>query len=378
MPLSEGKSGIILWNFKRGKQVLSKQRLQLIRPEIQALSAYHVPDPDDLIKLDAMENPYSLPEKLVQQWLSVLADAPLNRYPDPAAKQLTNKMRDYMEVPSDCELMLGNGSDELIQIIAMSVARASQKIMAPDPGFVMYKMISTFVGMDYIGVPLKDDFSLDMPAMLKTIQEQQPSVIFLAYPNNPTGNLFAEADIIEILNAAQGLVVVDEAYHPFACVSFMNRLKDFDNLLVMRTVSKMGLAGLRLGVLAGSKILLDEFNKVRLPYNINVLTQVSALFALQHADVFEEQAASIRQQREWLFNELKIISDFDVYPSAANFILVRLKNGGADKIFEALKKSGVLIKNLNSAGGMLSECLRITVGTADENQAFIEALNKAL
>lgn len=378
MPLSEAKSGIILWNFKRGKQALSKQRLQLIRPEIQALSAYHVPDADDFIKLDAMENPYSLPEELIKQWLSVLADAPLNRYPDPGAKQLRNKIRDYMEVPAECELILGNGSDELIQIIAMSVARAGHKIMAPDPGFVMYKMISTFVGMDYIGVPLKDDFSLDMPAMLEVIQKQQPAVIFLAYPNNPTGNLFDEADIIEILNAAQGLVVIDEAYHPFACTSFMNRLHDFDNLLVMRTVSKMGLAGLRLGVLAGSKVLLNEFDKVRLPYNINVLTQLSALFALQHAEIFEEQAASIRQQREWLFNELKAVSAFDVYPSAANFILVRLKNGGADKVFAALKKSGVLIKNLNAAGGMLTECLRITIGTADENQNFINALKKAL
>jgi len=250
--------------FQEGKTALSKQRLQLIRPEIKALSAYHVPDANDYIKLDAMENPYSLPEKLIKQWLSVLADAPLNRYPDPGAKQLRNKIRDYRAVPADCELMLGNGSDELIQIIAMSVALPGHKIMAPDPGFVMYKMISTFVGMDYIGVPLKEDFSLDMPAMLEAIQTQQPAVIFLAYPNNPTGNLFDEADIVEILNAAQGLVVIDEAYHPFACTSFMNRLTDFDNLLVMRTVSKMGLAGLRLGVLAGSKTLLNEFDKVRL------------------------------------------------------------------------------------------------------------------
>ena len=364
--------------FQEGKQALNKQRLQLIRPEIQALSAYHVPDADDFIKLDAMENPYSLPEKLIKQWLRVLADAPLNRYPDPGAKQLRDKIRDYMAVPAECELMLGNGSDELIQIIAMSVAMAGQKIMAPDPGFVMYKMISTFVGMDYIGVPLKDDFSLDMPAMLEAIQVQQPAVIFLAYPNNPTGNLFDEADIVGILNAAQGLVVIDEAYHPFACTSFMNRLTDFDNLLVMRTVSKMGLAGLRLGVLAGSKTLLNEFDKVRLPYNINVLTQLSALFALQHAEVFEEQAASIRQQREWLFNQLKTMPDFDVYPSAANFILVRLKDGGANKVFEALKKSGVLIKNLNATGGMLTECLRITVGTAEENKTFVRAVQKLL
>ena len=357
---------------------MNRRRAQLIRPEIQALSAYHVPDADDFIKLDAMENPYSLPDELVRQWLAVLASVPLNRYPDPGAKQLRNRIRDYMEVPPGCEIILGNGSDELIQIIAMSVARAGQKIMAPDPGFVMYKMIATFVGMDYVGVSLKDDFSLDMPAMLEAIQKQQPAVIFLAFPNNPTGNLFAENDIVEILNAAEGLVVVDEAYHPFACTSFMNRLNDFDNLLVMRTVSKMGLAGLRLGILAGSEILLNEFDKVRLPYNINVLTQASALFALEHAAEFETQAACIREQREWLFDQLSALSDLDVYPSAANFILVRLKNGGADRVFDGLKKAGVLIKNLNAVGGMLAECLRITVGTAEENKIFLKALKNVL
>lgn len=355
---------------------MSKLRSNLIRPEIQALSAYHVPDADDLIKLDAMENPYSLPEALISQWLDVLKDAPMNRYPDPGAKKLRNKIRDYMEVPDSCELILGNGSDELIQMIAMSVAHEGQAIMAPDPGFVMYKMISTFVSMDYVGVPLKDDFSLDMPAMLEVIQQQQPAVIFLAYPNNPTGNLFNELDIVEILNASQGLVVVDEAYYPFACTSFMNRLNEFENLLVMRTVSKMGLAGLRLGVLAGAKKLLNEFDKVRLPYNINVLTQMSALFALEHADIFEQQAARIREQRSWLFNELNTMDNLQVYPSAANFILLRLKNGGADKVFAKLKEAGVLIKNLNPAGGVLAECLRITVGAEDENQAFLNAFKK--
>ncbi|TNF37239.1 MAG: histidinol-phosphate transaminase [Gammaproteobacteria bacterium] len=346
---------------------------ELIRPEIKALSAYHVPDPGKLIKLDAMENPYTLPDDLRQRWLETLADVPLNRYPDPAANALRHKLADYMQVPASCEVLLGNGSDELIQMMAMAVAQPGKKILAPEPGFVMYKMIATFVGMDYVGVPLCEDFSLDMEAMLAAIKQHEPALIFLAYPNNPTGNLFDATDIESIIRASRGLVVVDEAYHPFACTSFMSRLVEFDNLLVMRTVSKMGLAGLRLGLLAGAPRWLNEFDKVRLPYNINVLTQVSALFALEHANVFEQQAEIIRQQRQWLYDELSAMNSITVYPSRANFILLKLHSADATEVFNQLKTQGILIKNLNSAGGMLSNCLRITVGTPQENQSFIRA-----
>jgi len=262
--------------------------------------------------------------------------------------------------------------------MAMAVAQPGKKVLAPEPGFVMYKMIATYVGMDYVGVPLNDDFSLNLDAMLAAIQHHQPALIFLAYPNNPTGNLFDDEAIEAIIKTAKGLVVVDEAYQPFACTSFMSRLNYFENLLVMRTVSKMGLAGLRLGLLAGSAKWLQEFDKLRLPYNINVLTQASAKFALQHVDVFEKQAALIRDQREWLFNELTLLQYVTVYPSRANFILVKLMKADANQVFAQLKSAGILIKNLNSAGGLLANCLRITVGTPEENQAFLAAFRNAL
>ena len=357
---------------------MTSQAKQFIREEIAALSAYHVADPGDLIKLDAMENPYSLPDSLKQKWLSVLSDVALNRYPDPSAQQLVKKLRSFMEVDASQSIILGNGSDEIIQIIAMTLAKSGATILAPEPGFVMYKMIATFVGMNYIGVPVKSDFSLDMPAMLAAIKHHQPAVIFLAYPNNPTSNLFDEQDMIEIIKAAKGLVVVDEAYHPFACVSFMPRLSEFDNLVVMRTVSKMGLAGLRLGLLAGPDEWLAEFDKVRLPYNINALTQATANFVLDHDEVFEQQALSIREQRDSLFAQLKQIAELDVYPSKANFILFRLKSHDATSIFEKLKSSGVLIKNMHPAGGMMAQCLRVTVGAPEENKSFMAALINSL
>ncbi len=349
---------------------------KLVREDISALSAYHVPDAGKLVKLDAMENPYQLPDELKQQWLEKLGNADLNRYPDPSAKRLKQQLRKVMKVPPNAELLLGNGSDEIIQMIIMALAKDGAVVMAPEPGFVMYKMISLFCKVDYVGVPLADDFSLDMTAMREAISQHQPAVIFLAWPNNPTGNLFAEADILDVIANAPGLVVIDEAYTSFAEVSFINRVNEFDNVVVMRTVSKSGLAGLRLGYLVGSPSWCNEFNKVRLPYNINILTQVSAEFALQHNDVLDEQAASIRQARTALLDTLNAMPGVEAYPSAANFILFKVSD--ADAVFNSLKQQGVLIKNMHPTGGVLENCLRVTVSTPQENQAFLDALKASL
>lgn len=349
-----------------------------IRPEIRALSAYHVPDASGFIKLDAMENPYHWPEAMVQEWLDILRRVELNRYPDPSASELSQQLRVNMNVPDGKNILLGNGSDELIQMIMMAVSGAERMVMAPEPGFVMYKMIATFLHMPYVGVPLTIDFSLDAGAMLAAIKQHKPAVIFLAYPNNPTGNLFDEATINKILKTSDGLVVLDEAYHAFAGQTWMDKLEQHDNLLVMRTISKMGLAGLRLGLLAGSPAWLNEFDKVRLPYNINVLTQASARFALQNQKILDEQTTHIRAERDAMYDELSGIDSIDAYPSQANFILVRVAAGQADKIFNRLKEEKILIKNLSGAGGLLSDCLRVTIGTPDENQAFLRAFKKAL
>jgi histidinol-phosphate aminotransferase len=348
----------------------------LIRPEIRALKAYHVPDASGFIKLDAMENPYALPEVLKDEWLKRLREVAINRYPDPSAAALRARLKQALNVPAGMEVLLGNGSDELIQLIAMGVAQPGAVVLAPTPTFVMYEMIATFVGMKFVGVPLGADFALDGEAMLGAIETHKPAVVFLAYPNNPTGNLFDEAVIEAILRAAPGLVVVDEAYHAFAEKSFMGRLGEFDNLLVMRTLSKQGLAGLRLGILAGDPAWLNEFDKLRLPYNINSLTQASAAFALEHKDVLDAQAAQLRADRALLYKELAALPGVKVWPSAANFILFRVAN--AATVFTRLREQKVLIKNLAGAGGPLTDCLRVTVGTPAENAAFLAALKNAL
>ncbi len=349
-----------------------------IRPQIRELSAYHVPDASGLIKLDAMENPYHWPEDKIDQWLALLRTAELNRYPDPHARQLKGRLREAMAVPVNASILLGNGSDEIIQMIVMAMGGEGRSVLSVDPGFVMYRMIADFCGMDYIGVPLREDFSLDAEAVLAAIEQHQPAVVFLAYPNNPTGNLFDQTDMQRIIEAAPGVVVVDEAYHAFAEDSFMPLLDNYENLLLMRTVSKMGLAGLRLGILAGAPEWLAEFDKVRLPYNINVLTQLSAEFVLQHVAMLDAQTQQIKQDRVELYAQMQALKELTVFPSQANFILFRVPAGKAAAVFEGLKAEGVLIKNMDKAGPLLRDCLRVTVGAAEENAAFLQALMKTV
>lgn len=350
-----------------------------IRPEIRAIAAYQVPDARGLIKLDAMENPYTWPEELRQEWTEVLRGLPLNRYPDPRAQELTAALRQAFAIAPERGLLLGNGSDELIQMLVLALAKPGRTLVSLDPGFVMYRMIALFAGMDYVGVPLRaDDFSLDLPALLGAIERHQPALVFLAYPNNPTGNLFPADAIERVIQAAPGLVVVDEAYAPFTDASFLPRAGLPANLLVMRTLSKMGLAGLRLGYLVGAPDWLAELDKVRLPYNINVLTQASAAFALGHRAVLDRQTAAIRWAREDLFDALQGLEGVQPYPSEANFILLRVGPGRARGLYEGLKGRGVLVKCLDGSHPLLADCLRVTVGLPEENADFLRALGALL
>ena len=351
---------------------------RLLRPEVRALSAYHVPDSRGFIKLDAMENPYRWPPETVDLWLERLRTAEPNRYPDPACAGLKSALRAANGVPLQSALLLGNGSDEVIQILLMALNPGAM-VMAPEPTFVMYRQISQSLGLRFMGVPLNgDDFSLDTEAFCAAIETHQPAIIFLAYPNNPTGNLFDQEAVDRGLAVASGLVVVDEAYAPYADASYMSELEQHDHLLVMRTLSKLGLAGLRLGFLAGHPRWIEELDKLRLPYNINVLTQISAEFALEQHAVFDAQVSHILEERRLLKSALDAMPQIQSYDTRANFILIRLLQNDASDVFPALKKFGVLVKNLHPNGGLLSQCLRITVGTPDENQRFLEVFHQAL
>lgn len=355
---------------------LPQRVASVVRPEILALSGYHVANPAGMVKLDSMENPYPLPEELRGELGALAGEAHLNRYPDPQARALKERLVQAMGVPKGMDVLLGNGSDELIQMLALACARPGAAMVTVEPTFVMFSMIATFCGLRFIGVPLRGEFELDADAMIRTVERERAPLVFIAYPNNPTGNLFDGEAIERVIRAAPGVVVVDEAYHPFARKSFLGRLGDFPNLLVMRTLSKLGLAGLRLGMLVGRREWLAELDKLRLPYNVNVLTQAVATRALECGEVLEEQAAAIRAERSRLTHLLRSCPAVHVFDSDANFILFRVPKAG--RVFDGLKARGVLIRSLDGSHPMLTGCLRATVGTPAENDAFIGALRASL
>lgn len=347
-----------------------------IRQDVQSMHAYAIQDARGMIKLDAMENPHSLPPHLRKELGERLADVAINRYPGERVADLKQALARHARLPAGCDLMVGNGSDELISLLALACDVPGATILAPLPGFVMYAMSAQLQGLRFVGVDLTPDFELDEAAMLAAIDRHQPAIVYLAYPNNPTANLWDDAALDRIVRAAPGLVVIDEAYQPFSSRSWLDRLAQHEHVLLMRTMSKFGLAGVRIGYMMGRAELVAQVDKVRPPYNVSVLNCEAALFALEHEDVFAAQAADIRRERARIQEALAALPGVKAWRSDANMILVRVPD--AQRTFEELKGRGVLIKNVSKMHPLLANCLRLTVGTADENTQLLTALQASL
>ena len=357
--------------------------LARIRQDVQSMHAYAVQDSTGMLKMDAMENPHRLPPELQAELGRRLGEVAINRYPGARVDELKAALHAWAQPPEGWSLMLGNGSDELISLLAMACDIPGASIVAPVPGFVMYPMSAQLQGLAFHGVPLTADFALDEAAMLAAIAQHKPAILYLAYPNNPTGTLW-DAGVIERLIAAQGaqggLVVMDEAYQPFAARSWIENARaapdKHRHVLVMRTLSKFGLAGVRIGYMLGDAGLIAEIDKVRPPYNISVLNAECALFAIEHADVFAAQAADIRAERARLIDALARLPGVMPFPSEGNMLLVRVPD--AVKAFDGMKARRVLIKNVSKMHPLLANCVRLTVGTADENAQMLAALEASL
>ena len=361
-----------------------------IRQDVQSMHAYAIQDSVGMDKLDAMENPHRLPIDLQEALGKRLGALALNRYPDGRVNDLRHALAAYAQMPEGFDIMLGNGSDELISLLTMAcdviadpVTGKKPMVLAPLPGFVMYAMSATLQGLDFVGVPLTSDFELDTGAMLAAIAEHQPAIVYLAYPNNPTANLWnadSMARVIAAAGAVGSLVVLDEAYQPFSSRTYLDTIRSepaaHQHVLLMRTMSKFGLAGVRIGYMVGPKALIAQVDKVRPPYNISVLNYECALFALEHKEVFAAQALEIRAQRAMLLEALRKLTGVHVWNSDANMILVRVPD--AQKTFDGLKARGVLVKNVSKMHPLLAQCLRLTVGTADENTRLLAALQESL
>ena len=358
-----------------------------IRPDVQAMHAYVVQPATGMVKLDAMENPYTLSPALQAALGARLGAVAVNRYPGAQVDDLKAALAAYVQMPGGYALMLGNGSDELIDLLHVACNVPGAVVLAPEPGFVMYGMSAQLTGLQYVAVPLQADFELDEPAMLAAVAQYRPAITYLAYPNNPTANLWDASSIARIIAACAavgGLVVLDEAYQPFSSSSWLDQIKAHPaqnaNVLLMRTLSKFGLAGVRLGYMIGPQALVAQIDKVRPPYNVSVLNAECALFALEHSEVFAAQASAIREQRAMLFEALEKIPDATPYRSDANMMLVRLRGNDqrATDVFNAMKARGVLVKNVSKMHPLLANCLRLTVGTTEENLQMLAALESSL
>lgn len=350
----------------------------LIRDDIRAMSAYQIADiPSGFIKLDAMESPSHPFEGhgvLMQELQAQLASAPIHLYPDPTKSGLQEALRAEFDIPDCAAIALGNGSDELIQFVTMLTAKPGAAMLAAEPSFVMYRHNAALYGMDYVGVPLNGDFTLNLPAFLEAVKTRRPALTFIAYPNNPTGVCFARGEVEAVISSSDGIVVVDEAYGAFNGDSFLGQAGRIPNLIVLRTLSKIGFAGLRIGYAAGCPEVIGELQKILPPYNMNQLSLNTAKFALRHYGIISANIGSLKNERERMMAELGGIPQIKAFPSQANFITIRVPD--ADLLFDTLKQNRILVKKLHGVHPLLEHCLRITVGSPAQNDAVLDVIRR--
>jgi histidinol-phosphate aminotransferase len=354
------------------KSAKNRSVLNLVRPAVRGLAAYHIDETPVRVKLDAMENPFLLLESVRREIGKATTKAHINRYPDPSAKELKQAIARVWKMDTE-QMLLGNGSDELIQAIIMAFGGP---VLTPAPSFVMYDISARALSQDVVTVPLTNEFDLDADAVIKAAKRSKARVVFLACPNNPTGNRFSSDAVRKVLEHTGAVVVIDEAYFSFSGKTYLPFLKKHPNMIILRTLSKIGLAGLRVGVLIASKEIVSELNKIRLPYNINSLSQVVALVALKHWRTLDRQISLLISERRKLYNALLKTPGVTPFPSETNFILMWIEKD-ATKVFRALKRRGILVKNMDRPGP-LKGCLRVTVGTPEENKEFLKNLKGIL
>jgi len=344
-------------------------------PNLANLRPYEVKDVEYRIKMDANENPFDIPEEIKRLLAQELLELPLNRYPDATAKELREKLSALLSVNIE-QIVVGNGSDELITYLITAFGRNDTRIVYPTPTFSMYEILSRATGVETKGVPLTETFEIPVDELIAQLKADGTNIVFLSRPNNPTGNCFDRQGIIEIIEQNNTLVVLDEAYYEFSKKTFLPLLSQYPNLIILRTFSKAyGLAGLRIGYMIAHQEITTEVHKVRLPYNLNSFSQRVALKLLEYQTQAETQIELIKKERDRIFKKLSISKKVYAYPTEANFVLFRTEVD-ADMVFKRLLGEGILIRNLNKPGA-LKNCLRVTVGTPEENGVFLAALELA-
>jgi len=355
----------------------------LLGPELAQVSAYRVPPAPPEVRLDANESPFPMPPEARARIAAVLHTTEMHRYPDSRATRLREALARGLG-GSPAEYVLGAGSDELIASLAtaMSRPRAGAKrpvVLIPEPTFVMYRMTSQVHGWEPLGVPLDEDWDLDADAMAEAMKRTQPNLVYYAIPNNPTGNCFSRDKVESLVDAfPDTLHVIDEAYGAYSGQSFATFAEARPHCALMGTLSKVGFAGIRVGWVRIHEALSAELEKVRQPFNLNTASQIVATLALTDlAPLLEEQITSIVAEREGLAGELGQYEALRCYPSAANFLLVRY-SGEVPTLCEALLERKIAVRQFSSGDSRLRSCVRVTIGTPEENGRLVQALRDIL
>lgn len=349
-----------------------EQLLRKVSPSVRSASAYDASRPQCLVRLDGNESPFRLSAELRRELLDRIAEVALNRYPDPDCSALREAVSEQNGVSPDC-MVFGNGSDELIQMAVSAFCGGTGTVLVPTPTFSMYEIASEISGRKVVREKLDGAFDLDEDAMLKAIETARPDVVFLASPNSPTGNLLSPERMESVIARARGIVIVDEAYSDFCGRTYVPLMKKYQNLAVMRTFSKIGFAGIRLGVIFMRPELAAELSKVRLPYNINSFTQAAVRVFFENISVFEANVETIKSERKKMSALLGSVDGIKLFPSDANFFLIRFPDArAASEIHRKLIEKSVLVRKF--PGTDISDCLRVTIGLPEENRQFETAL----
>ncbi len=349
--------------------------LALVKDKVKTLKPYHVDNVDCAVKLHANENSFPLPSSIQKLFEESFRTYDLNRYPDPDSATLRKTLSKKLNISTE-SLVLGNGSDELIQIILQIFCDMGETVAFPDPTFAMYSILAKGMGLKTHTIPLDAQWNFKANDLLSSIKDNKPKIIFFSYPNNPTGNCFSQKEIQLVIENFSGIVVVDEAYFDFSKTTYLEKISNHNNVIILRSLSKIGLAGLRVGYAIADPIIINEINKVRLPYNSNTVSQNLAEQLLNNFEPIQEQIDTILQERDRVKKSLSQFSSLAVFSSDANFILFRTTHNSTE-LFNQLAERGILIRDLSSHP-RLKNCLRVTIGTPEENDAFLEKLKEII
>jgi histidinol-phosphate aminotransferase len=349
-----------------------------LREDINNFKEYFIDNPENMIKLDAMEYPVDKSLRDVIKSLNINEkEILLNRYPESHSQELEKIILDYFGLNSNFGVNFGNGSDELIQNICLAFSKKGNNVMVPSPSFSMYEKIISTVNLKYIPEYLNEDFDIKIDQMIKNISKYKPAIIFLACPNNPTSNLWDKNKIIQIIESSESIVVIDEAYVDFCESSYIDLIEKYENLVILRTFSKIGFAGLRLGFMISNKEISSIINKIRLPFNINTVSLKIIINIFENFSIIKKNCQNIISLREKLYSDLSELRNIKVLKSSTNFLIFKTLNKSSDEIYKLLKDSNILIKNLNNNSN-LKNFLRVTVGTEEENNSLVSTLSKYL